>query len=250
MAKVIGITGVAGGIGKALVKEFSSKGFDIIGVDIVDHCDGVHYFQCDVTNEDQAVATYEKIKNQFPEITYWFNNAGLAHLGNFLEVAQEKFDQVMKVNFNSQVIACRFWLDFFLQKEKGTIINMASAAGLVPGGGMSSYTASKHAVVGFTRSLQIELSALDKNVHAVLVTPGFVETSIMQIGLKDGFPEKLKKIVASPENCAKEIVSGIISGKKEITPTLSGKIMTGLYKLPLGSHLPELVFKNVKRKSD
>ena len=247
MAKVIGITGVAGGIGQALVKEFKSKGFDVIGIDIVENCPDVHYFRCDLTNEASAISVFAEIKKQFPEISYWYNNAGLAHLGEFLDVSQQEFDQVMKVNFHSQVVATRFWLPYFQQNGKGVIINMASVAGLVPSGGMSSYVASKFACVGFTRSLQIELEASDSPVRIVLVTPGFVETKIMHIGTKYGFPEKLKGIIATPENCAREIVAGILAGKNDITPTINGKLMASLYRLPLAGHLPGAVFKKMTK---
>ncbi len=247
MANVIGITGVAGGIGKALVKEFKAKGFEVIGVDIVDECPDVHYFKCDLTDETASLKVFEEIKKQFPEVSYWFNNAGLARLGNFLEVAQTDFDQVMKVNFNSQVIATRFWLEFFIKKGKGTIINMASAAGLIPSGAMSSYVASKHASVGFTRAVQIELDVMKSPVKMVLVTPGFVETGIMHIGAKDGFPEQLRKIISTPESCAQEIVSDVLEGKTDITPTMSGKVMTGLYRMPFGSKLAGVVYKKFKK---
>lgn len=247
MSKVIAITGVAGGIGQALVKEFKSNGFDVIGVDIVDDCPGVHYFKCDLTNVDESHAVFTEIQKQFPELTYWFNNAGVARLGEFLDVSQKDFDLVMKVNFDAQVIATRFWLPFFQKKRKGTIINMSSAAGFIPSGGMSSYVASKHALVGFTRAVQIELEASDSPVKLVLVTPGFVETSIMQIGTKEGLPEKLRKITSSPESCAKEIVSAIQSGKTEITPTISGKVMSSLYKMPFGDSLTTAVYKFKKR---
>lgn len=247
MAKVIAITGVAGGIGQALVKEFKSNGFDVIGIDIVDDCPGVHYFKCDLTNVEQSLNVFAEIQKQYPEIAYWFNNAGVARLGEFLDVSQKDFDLVMKVNFDAQVIATRFWLPFFLKKRKGTIINMASAAGFIPGGGMSSYTASKHALVGFTRSVQIELEAADSPVKVVLVTPGFVETSIMQIGTKEGLPEKLRKLTSSPESCAKEIVAAIQAGKTEVTPTISGKVMSGLYKMPFGDSLTTAVYKFKKK---
>lgn len=247
MTKVIAITGVAGGIGRALVREFKAKGFDVIGLDIVDECPDVHYFKCDLTDEKASLAVFSQIQKQFPEISYWFNNAGLARLGLFPDVSQSDFDLVMKVNFNSQVIATRFWLPYFEKKRKGTLINMASAAGLIPTGGMSSYVASKHALVGFTRSLQIELQAADSPVQMILVTPGFVETSIMQIGAKDGLPESLRKLTSSPESCAREIVNGILEGKKEITPTMSGKIMTGLYRMPFGNALAETVYKKFKK---
>jgi uncharacterized protein len=249
MAKVIGITGVAGGIGQALVKELKAKGFDVIGIDIVEDCPDIHYFKCDLTDTKNTLKVFGEIQKQFPEIDYWFNNAGLARLGNFLDVSQEDFDLVMKVNFDSQVLATRFWLPFFLQKRKGTIINMASVAGVIPSGAMSSYVASKHASIGFTRAVQIELEASDSPVSMILVTPGFVETGIMQIGTTHGFPEKLKKIVSTPETCAKEIVAGILEGKKEIVPTVNGKVMTSLYRLPFAGSVTTAFYKKMKKKA-
>lgn len=247
MAKVIGITGVAGGIGKALAEEFKSRGFDVIGIDIVDDCLGVNYFKCDLTDVPGTLKVFAEIQKQFPEIEYWFNNAGLARLGTFLEVSQDDFDLVMKVNFESQVHGTRFWLPFFEKKKKGTIINMASVAGIIPSGAMSSYIASKHASVGFTRAVQIELDAVDSPVKLILVTPGFVETGIMQIGEEHGFPEKLKRIVSTPAKCAKEIVDGILEGRKEITPTINGKVMTSLYRLPFANAVSSKFYKTMRK---
>lgn len=247
MAKVIGITGVAGGIGKALVKEFKSNGFEVVGVDIVDSCEGVHYFKCDLTDVEASLKTFAEIQKQFPELDYWFNNAGLARLGNFMDISEKDFDLVMKVNFDSQVHATRFWLPFFEKKRKGTIINMASVAGIIPASAMSSYVASKYASVGFTRALQIELELSDSPVKMILVTPGFVETAIMAIGEDHGFPEKLKKIVSTPESAAREIVAGILEGKKEIVPTINGKVMTSLYKLPFANAVSTMVHKKLKK---
>jgi short-subunit dehydrogenase len=249
MAKTIGITGVAGGIGQALAKKFSSEGFTVLGIDLLDKCPlDIPYYRCDITNDEEVLRTFEKIKSDFPNISYWFNNAGIARLGNFLDFSNDDFDLVMNVNFRAQVTATRFWLSYFESKGEGVIINMASAAGLIPAGNMASYVASKHAVVGFTRSLQLELEVRRSSVNVVLVTPGFVETGIMQIGAKAGFPEKLKKLISTPESCATEIVSELLKGKKEITPTTSGKIMTTLVQLPFGQNLASLVYKKTKRE--
>lgn len=222
-----------------------------MGIDLVEKCPiSIPYYKCDLTKDEECLRVFEKIKGEFPDISYWFNNAGIARLGDFLDFGMSEFDLVMQVNFRSQVMATKFWLPYFESKGRGVIINMASAAGLIPAGNMASYVASKHAVVGFTRSLQLELDVRGSSVQVVLVTPGFVETGIMQIGAKAGFPEKLKKLVSTPESCAIEIVDEILRGKKEITPTVSGKIMTSLVQIPFCQNLASFVYKKTKREDN
>lgn len=248
MNKIVAITGVSGGIGNALATNFIKNGYKVLGIDLNNHCpEGVIYYQCDLTDDQSCLIAFKKIQLEHPEISIWINNAGLARLGEFSSVSQENFDQVMAINFRAQVTACRFWLKVFEEKGLGQIVNMASAAGIVPAGDMTSYVASKHAVVGFTRALQLELDERHSPVTVSLVTPGFVETQIMQIGAPSGFPAKFKSLISSPESCAKEIVEGILLRHKEITPTLSGKVMTGLYKLPFGNRLAAIAYKSAKK---
>lgn len=168
-------------------------------------------------------------------------------LGPFLEVSTADFNKVMAVNFTAVITATRFWLEVFNRKG-GCVINMASAAGMIPSGDMSSYVASKHAVIGFTRAVQLELEAQKSFASTCLVVPGFVQTGIMQVGSKYGLPEKIKGIASTPEACAKETVAGVLRGEKEIIPTLSGKVMTGLYRyLPFGHSLAATVYKSTRK---
>jgi short-subunit dehydrogenase len=243
MSKVV-ITGINGGIGRALAKEFQSRGLVVVGVDLAaSGPEDMDYYQLDVTEETKALATYQAMHETHPDIAYWCNNAGIAVLGPFLDVSMADFNKVMAVNLTAVVTATRFWLRVFNQ-QGGCVINMASAAGLIPSGDMSSYVASKHAIIGFTRAIQLELDAEKSFASTCLVVPGFVQTGIMQVGSKYGLPEKIKGIASSPEACAEEIVAGVLRGEREIIPTLSGKVMTGLYRyLPFGHALAAAVYQ-------
>jgi len=247
MSKVV-ITGINGGIGQALAQEFLRKGLRVVGVDLgKSGPEGLEYYQLDVTDEPKALATYKEIHETHPDIVYWCNNAGLAVLGPFLEVSTADFNKVMAVNLTAVITATRFWLEIFNRKG-GCVINMASAAGIIPSGDMSSYVASKHAVIGFTRAVQLELEAQKSFASTCLVVPGFVQTGIMQVGSKYGLPEKIKGIASTPEDCAKEIVAGVMKGEREIIPTLSGKVMTGLYRfLPFGHELAKTVYQQSRK---
>ncbi len=250
MSEVVAITGVLGGIGMALAREFQLRGFHVVGLDLKENTDLIldfDYIQLDVTDRVQCELKYQMIKTKYPKLRYWINNAGIAHLAPFLDSTIESFDRVMKVNFEAAVFATHFWLKHF-KTYGGVVINMSSAAGFIPNGDMSSYIASKHALVGFTRGVQMELEFEQSLASTCLVTPGFVKTEIMQVGSKYGLPSKLSGFASTPEKCAREIVEGILNSEREIVPTLSGKVMTNLYQyMPFGSKLSGLVYKASKK---
>ncbi len=243
MSGSVAITGINGGIGRALASAFAAEGFQIVGIDISPTGpEGVEYYQLDVTDEVKALEVYQRIHQAHPELIYWCNNAGIAKLGPFSELPLSDFHKVMAVNFTAVVVATHFWLDIF-QRTGGCVINMASVAGFVPSGDMSSYVASKHAVVGFTRAIQLELDLARSSAATCLVAPGFVQTDIMQVGSQYGLPEKLQRLASSPEKCAREIVAGVLKGEREIIPTLNGKLMAGMFRLPFASTIVRTVYR-------
>ncbi len=248
MSETVAITGILGGIGRALAKEFQSRGYHVVGMDLRDDCEeSFDYFQLDVTNREECEKKFQLIQNNYPKLRYWINNAGIAHLSPFLDTSIESFDKVMEVNFSAAVFSTHYWLRHF-KAYGGVVVNISSAAGFIPNGDMSSYVASKHALVGFTRAVQMELDYQQSLASTCLVTPGFVKTEIMQVGSKYGLPSQLSNFATPPEKCAREIVEGVLNGDKEIVPTISGKLMTNLYHyLPFGSKLSGLVYKASKK---
>jgi short-subunit dehydrogenase len=248
MSEVVVVTGILGGIGQALAQEFKVRGYEVVGIDLKESCElDITYYQLDVTNKSACEKTFELIQQNHPKLRYWINNAGIAHLGPFLDSSIESFEKVMKVNFEAAVYATHFWLTHF-KAYGGVVVNISSAAGFIPNGDMSSYVASKHALVGFTRAVQMELEYQQSLASTCLVTPGFVKTEIMQVGSKFGLPSKISGFASTPQNCAKEIVEGVLNGEREIIPTLSGKVMKSLYQyLPFGSKLTGLVYKASKK---
>jgi short-subunit dehydrogenase len=248
MSEAVAITGVLGGIGLALAQEFQSRGYQVIGLDLREECEHEFvYFQLDVTDRVDCEKKFQLIRTHYPKLRYWINNAGIVHLAPFLDSSMESFDKVMAVNFSAAVFSSHYWLTHF-KAYGGVVVNISSAAGFIPNGDMSSYVASKHALVGFTRAVQMELNFQQSLASTCLVTPGFVKTEIMQVGSKYGLPTKLSSFATPPEKCAREIVEGVLNGEKEIVPTVSGKVMTSLYHyMPFGSKLSGLVYKASKK---
>ena len=107
---------------------------------------------------------------------------------------------------------------------------MASIAGHVGGPYIAPYCATKHAVVGFTRALRAELALQTSCVQLVLVSPGFVDSQMISLGKKFGFPEWLKWMLSTPEKVSAEVLAGLERRKTEIYPTLNGRLMLRLQK--------------------
>jgi short-subunit dehydrogenase len=235
MAKKIAlITGAGSGIGNALCEELLSKGWKIYGVDKV--TDGLIRLQeqygldlCvregDVRDSSfiaEIIREVESTKNTFD---FWINCAGVSGIGEFLQLSKEDFDKTLEINLLSVVDLTRMALKHMGKRGKGTICNISSVAGFVSAPLMSAYCLTKHALVGFSRSLQAELEMSGSPLKILLVCPGFVDTSILEKGKSVGFPKWLSPILSKPKSVAQDIVAAFESGQKEVVPTLNGKIM-------------------------
>lgn len=239
--KSVVVTGAGAGIGKVLALKLASQNADVWAADV----DGdsltaltkegeqfgqkIHAHRLDVADRDALKRLRDAVVQERPSLDFWINNAGIAKLLPFLDATPEDFDRVLDINLKGVVYGTRVALEAMEKQGSGTIVNMASVAGHLPAPYMSSYNASKFGVVGFTRSLQAELAFRDSPVKMTLVSPGFVDTKIIAKGEKMGFPEWLSFMLSSPESVADDIIKGMLARKREIYPTLNGKIIKRLY---------------------
>ena len=239
--QTIVITGAAAGIGRELTLLYAKAGARLVAVDrdakalesLGDHAKkygfDVEPVEVDVTRPMVLAELAERLIKERKQIHVWINNAGIAPLGGFLDISAETFDRVLDVNLKAVVNGTRVALQTMEAQGFGRIINMASIAGHLPAPFMSAYNASKHGVVGFTRSLQAELRLTGSPVSILLVSPGFVNTEIIARGTALGFPEWLSFMLAKPFDVAKAIVGATHSSRLELYPTANGKLMKRLY---------------------
>lgn len=228
----IGITGVSHGLGREMAKIFLTQERKVIGFDL--QLEGLELLQSefptrfyghqiDLTDVQSTQLLMEKVllENGPPDI--WINNAGIAVIARF-EKTYKSFNKVMQINFQAAVDLTHFWLNPMEEKGEGMIVNIASVAGHVAAPFFTSYSASKFALVGFTQSLQEELKVKSSPIKLTLLSPGFVDTAIMQ-GQDIQIPEFLRFLRPGPEKCAQEMVDCILKGKDFELPTLNGKIL-------------------------
>ncbi len=236
------ITGAAGGIGKCLTLQCLNLGAHVWGLDrnqkdlaaLEDAASKEgHSFSAlavDIANPTQMKEAITKISGQAKPIFLWINNAGISGKGDFMRQSFEEYETTLRINLGGVVLGTRLAIEKMEQQGKGIIVNIASVAGHISCPYLTSYSASKHAVVGFTRALRQELQLKDSPVKLVLASPGFVDTSMIERGQKGGLPNWMAPFISTPEKVAKEILAGLNRKQLEIFPTLNGKLMLRFHR--------------------
>jgi NAD(P)-dependent dehydrogenase (short-subunit alcohol dehydrogenase family) len=187
--KVAVITGGAGGLGRALAEEMAARGCYLVLADVnADLLDATAAAlrasgaQIDARTVDvrDAAAVRELVDDAFHQlgrIDYLFNNAGVNLCAELRDTTLEDWDLLIDVNFRGVIHGIHAAYPIMREQGFGHIVNIASAAGLIPAPAEGAYAATKHAVVGLSSSLRIEAEAF--GVKVSVVCPGLIDTPIL-----------------------------------------------------------------------
>lgn len=167
----------------------------------------VHTYHVDVSNVDEITIAATDIKQKFGAVDLLFNNAGVIIGKAFQHHSHRDIDFTMSINANALMHVALEFIPGMIENKKGHIINIASAAGYIATPKMAVYVASKHAVIGWSESVRLELEAISKDLHVTTVTPSYINTGMFE-GVRSPIVPILK-----PDTAARQIIAGVKKNK-------------------------------------
>ncbi len=204
------ITGAGSGIGQAIAQLFAKQGAQVW---IVDRDTAAGTATADAINAAGGKAKFaaldvsdagaaHNLSRQLPTIDILVNNAGIGHVGSLLATGAADLDRLHAVNVRGPFNLCRAFVPAMIEQGRGSVINMASIAGIVAVRDRLAYTVTKHAVVGLTKALALDHSHTGVRFNAIC--PGRVETPFVKSRIAE-YPD--------PEKAYKEMAATQLTGR-------------------------------------
>jgi NAD(P)-dependent dehydrogenase (short-subunit alcohol dehydrogenase family) len=204
--KVAIVTGGAKGIGLASAECMLRQGAEVMIVDwsgdaastavksLTALSKGVDSLVADISNAADVEKAIQATVDRFGGIDFLVNNAGIQTFGDPVTTTEEVWDKTMNVNLKGHWLMSKYAIPEMLKRGKGSIVNVSSVQGLASQKNVVAYSTSKHAMVGLTRSMAVDMAS--RNVRVNCVCPGTVNTPMIQGIIElDADPDKLKKIL-------------------------------------------------------
>jgi 3-oxoacyl-[acyl-carrier protein] reductase len=187
--KVAIITGASRGIGKAIAEKFAQQGANIaftyasseekanaLAKELEAHGVKARAYKSDAADYEAAHQLIDAVVAEFGTVDILINNAGITRDGLLMRMSEEQWDEVMRTNLKSVFNLTKAAMKTMLKARSGSIINMSSVVGVKGNAGQANYAASKAGILGFTKSVALEIGS--RNVRCNAVAPGFIETEM------------------------------------------------------------------------
>jgi 3-oxoacyl-[acyl-carrier protein] reductase len=187
--KVTIITGASRGIGRGIAELFAQQGSNIaftysssvesaqaLEADLAQYGVKAIGYQSNAANFNDSQKLVEDVIAEFGNVDILINNAGITKDNLLMRISEQDFDQVIEVNLKSVFNMTKAVQRIMLKNRKGSIINMSSVVGVKGNAGQANYAASKAGILGFTKSVALELGS--RNIRCNAIAPGFIETEM------------------------------------------------------------------------
>ena len=188
-SKVAIITGGSRGIGKSICESFAQNGCNVAftynnskesAESLAKELNGsgikAKAYKSDASNFDDAIKLVEDVLDDFGKIDILVNNAGIKKDNLLMRMEKSDFDSVINTNLSSVFNLTKASIKTFLKQRNGSIINISSVVGVKGNAGQSNYSASKAGIIGFSKSIALELGS--RNIRSNVIAPGFIETDM------------------------------------------------------------------------
>lgn len=183
------ITGATRGIGKAIAETFAAHGANVaftfassqekalaIEADLVKQGVKAKAYKSNAANMEEAQELVKEVLAEFGNVDILVNNAGITKDGLLMRMSEADWDAVMDTNLKSVYNMTKCIMRTMMKNRAGSIINMSSVVGVKGNAGQGNYAASKAGMIGFTKSMALELGS--RNIRCNAIAPGFIETEM------------------------------------------------------------------------
>jgi NAD(P)-dependent dehydrogenase (short-subunit alcohol dehydrogenase family) len=228
-ARVMLITGAAGGVGRATVCAFQEAGWGVIGVDRDEYGEPFPapgmFIRADISNPAELQTVFDRASSFSSYLNAVVNNAAVQIAKPLLDTTPEEWDMVMASNLRSVFLGAKLAYPLLKAAGGGAIVNVSSVHAVATSANISAYAASKGGLLALTRAMAIEFALDNIRVNAIL--PGAVDTPMLRAGLSRGHLGGAT-VVDRLENLARRTVNGRVGQPMEIARSI--------YFLADGSH--------------
>ncbi len=189
--KIALITGASRGIGRGIAKAFAAQGADVaftylssvekgqaLEAELAGEGIRAKGYRSDASDFDQAQALVDEVIKDFGRIDILVNNAGITRDGLLMRMSKDQWDAVIRANLDSVFNLTKGVQRYMLKQRSGSIINMSSVVGIKGNAGQANYAASKAGIIGFTKSVALELGS--RGIRCNAIAPGFIATEMTE----------------------------------------------------------------------
>jgi len=235
--QVVLVTGASRGIGRSIAATFAQAGANVAFTYLSSVEKGqalekeleafgikAKGYRSDASKFDQAEDLVNQVVTDFGKVDILINNAGITRDGLLMRMSEEQWDEVIDVNLKSVFNLTKACIKPMMKAKSGSIINMTSIVGIKGNAGQANYAASKAGIIGFTKSVALELGS--RNIRCNAIAPGFIETEMTEELDAATVEDWKKNIPMKRGGDSKEVANVCLFLGSELSSYVTGQVIS------------------------
>jgi 3-oxoacyl-[acyl-carrier protein] reductase len=230
------VTGASKGIGKGIAEVLAKHGANVaftylssvekgqaLEKELQQHGTKIRAYQSDAADFKAAEALVNAVVADFGALDIVVNNAGITRDGLLMRMSEENFNDVIRTNLYSVFNITKSCQRQMLKQRSGSIINISSVVGLKGNGGQANYAASKAGIIGFSKSVALELGS--RNIRCNAIAPGFIETEMTAALTEDTIKQWRESIPMKRGGTPADIANCVVFLASDLSAYITGQVI-------------------------